>query len=46
MGLAMGVKENLSYHMTRHLFGTLMLISGISIESIVKMMGYTNINGT
>ena len=30
----------------RHSFGTLMLSSGISIESIAKMMGHTNINST
>lgn len=30
----------------RHSFGTLMLSSGIPIESIAKMMGHTNINST
>ena len=40
------MKENLSYHMARHSFGTLMLSSGIPIESIAKMMGHTNINST
>ena len=34
------MKENLSYHMARHSFGTLMLSSGIPIESIAKMMGH------
>ena len=46
MGVALGMKENLSYHMARHSFGTLMLSSGIPIESIAKMMGHTNINST
>ena len=46
MGVALGMKENLSYHMARHSFGTLMLTSGIPIESIAKMMGHTNINST
>lgn len=34
------------FHMARHSFGTLMLSSGIPIESIAKMMGHTNINST
>ena len=38
-----GVKENPSYHDSRHTFGTLMLSAGIPIESISKMMGHTNI---
>lgn len=46
IGVSMGLKENLSYHMARHSFGTLMLTSGIPIESIAKMMGHTNINST
>ena len=41
-----GVKENLSYHDSRHTFGTLMLSAGIPIESISKMMGHTNIRTT
>jgi len=36
----------MSSHMARHSFGTLMLSSGIPIESIAKMMGHTNINST
>lgn len=46
LGFAMGMKENLSYHMARHSFGTLMLSAGIPIESISKMMGHTNISST
>ena len=46
LGVALGMKENLSYHMARHSFGTLMMTSGIPIESIAKMMGHTNINST
>lgn len=34
------------FHLARHSFGTLMLSSGIPIESIAKMMGHTNINST
>lgn len=33
-------------HMARHSFGTLMLTSGISIESISKMMGHSSISST
>lgn len=46
IGFALGIKENLSYHMSRHSFGTLMLSAGIPIESISKMMGHTNISST
>lgn len=46
VGIALGFKENLSHHMSRHSFGTLLLSAGISIESIAKMMGHANINTT
>ena len=46
MGVALGMKENLSYHMARHSFGTLTLTAGIPIESIARMMGHTNIDST
>lgn len=46
IGIMAGVKENLSYHDSRHTFGTLMLSVGIPIESISKMMGHTNIRTT
>ena len=46
IGIMAGVKENLSYHDSRHTFGTLMLSSGIPIESISKMMGHTSIRTT
>lgn len=46
IGFALGMKENLSYHMARHSFGTLLLSAGIPIESISKMMGHTNISST
>lgn len=46
VGFALGFKENLSHHMSRHGFGTLLLSAGISIESIAKMMGHANINTT
>ena len=46
IGVSMGLKENLSYHQSRHSFGTLLLSAGISIESIAKMMGHANISTT
>lgn len=46
IGNALEFKENLSHHQARHTFGTLLLSAGISIESIAKMMGHTNIATT
>lgn len=46
IGIMAGVKENLSYHASRHSFGTLTLSAGVPIESISKMMGHTNIRTT
>lgn len=46
IGVALGFIENLSYHMSRHNFGTLLLSAGIPIESIAKMMGHSNISST
>lgn len=46
IGVIAGLKENLSYHKSRHSFGTLLLSAGISIESIAKMMGHANISTT
>lgn len=46
IGVTMGFKENLSYHQSRHSFGTLAISAGLSIESIAKMMGHANISTT
>lgn len=46
IGIIVGLKENLSYHKSRHSFGTLLLSADISIESIAKMMGHANISTT
>ena len=46
IGVSFGLKENLSYHASRHSFGTLLLSAGLSIESIAKMMGHANISTT
>ncbi|MFR9547178.1 MAG: tyrosine-type recombinase/integrase [Rikenellaceae bacterium] len=41
-----GIPRGISYHQSRHSFGTLMLDAGIPIESVSKMMGHTNISST
>lgn len=46
IGVIMDFKESLSYHQSRHSFGTLALSAGLSIESIAKMMGHANISTT
>jgi site-specific recombinase XerD len=46
IGVSMELKDNLSYHQSRHSFATLALSAGLSIESIAKMMGHANISTT
>lgn len=46
IGLACGIRQGLTFHMARHTFGTLTLESGMSIESIAKMMGHASIKST
>lgn len=46
LGIIVGIRENLSYHQSRHSFGTLAISAGLSIESIAKMMGHANISTT
>ena len=42
-----GIKTRLTYHVSRHTFGTLLTISqGVSIETVSRMMGHTNIKTT
>ena len=41
-----GVNKRLTTHCGRHSFSTLMLTKGISIESVSKMLGHTNITTT
>ncbi len=41
------IKTRLSYHVSRHTFGTLLTISqGVPIETVSRMMGHTNIKTT
>lgn len=41
-----GIKKLLSSHVGRHTFATLMLTEGISVESVSKMLGHTDIKTT
>ena len=46
LGVALGINENLTAHVARHTFGVNMVTSGISTESIAKMMGHSNLRST
>lgn len=46
LGIIIGKEENLSYHQSRHSFGTFLISADIPIESIAKMMGHSNISTT
>ena len=41
-----GISKNISSHIARHTFATLTLTKGVSIESVSKMLGHTNIKTT
>ena len=41
-----GIEKELTFHLARHTFATLTLSKGVSIESISKMLGHTNIKTT
>ena len=41
-----GITKNVSSHLARHTFATLTLTKGVSIESVSKMLGHTNIGTT
>ena len=46
LGVSIGKEENLTYHQSRHSFGTFLISADIPIESIAKMMGHSNIRTT
>lgn len=46
LGVAVGKDDNLSYHQSRHSFGTMLISESIPIESIAAMMGHSNISTT
>ena len=41
-----GIEKELTFHLARHTFATLALSKGVSIESVSKMLGHTNIKTT
>ncbi len=41
-----GVDKNLTFHLARHTFGTLMVSLGVPFDSVSKMMGHTNMKTT
>lgn len=41
-----GIEKRLSCHLARHTFATLALSKGVSVESVSKMLGHTNIATT
>ena len=41
-----GINKNLTFHVSRHTFATLTLSKGVSVESVSKMLGHTNIQTT
>jgi site-specific recombinase XerD len=41
-----GIEKELTFHLARHTFATLTLSKGVSIESVSKMLGHTNIKTT
>ena len=41
-----GIEKNLTCHVARHTFATLMLSLGVSMESMSRMLGHTNIKTT
>jgi site-specific recombinase XerD len=42
-----GIEKKLTWHIARHTFATTVtLLNGVSIESVSKMLGHTNIRTT
>jgi len=41
-----GINKNLTFHMARHTFATMMLTKGVPVESVSKMLGHSSITTT
>ncbi|WP_183308940.1 site-specific integrase [Dysgonomonas hofstadii] len=41
-----GIQKSISFHVSRHTFATLALNKGVSLESVSKILGHTNIRTT
>ena len=41
-----GINKNITFHVARHTFATFALANGVSIESVAKMLGHTNVQMT
>ena len=46
IGKICNINKYLTFHMSRHTFATMTLSNGVSIESVSKMLGHTNIATT
>jgi site-specific recombinase XerD len=46
VGELCGIKKRLTFHLSRHTFATLTLSKGVSLESVSKMLGHSNIQTT
>lgn len=41
-----GIHKNMTYHMARHTYATLLLSKGVPMETVSKLLGHTNIKTT
>jgi site-specific recombinase XerD len=46
IGELCGIRKKLTFHLSRHTFATLTLSKGVSLESVSKMLGHSNIKTT